>query len=148
MDARLILRQRPVVLQSVRNVTSRAPAPRRIPVPTSAVPQTKAVLTDVPLTPVPPPVVLKFVPLVIRHRNRSLVLRPVPVLLLLRLPVRNLSNPLNLRKLNVKECIRIMMIARYILVVGHVLVDISECLLLVMTITIMMPLAYPGSRIW
>lgn len=143
---RLILRQRPAVPKYVRNVTSQAPAPHRIPVPASAVPQTRAALTDVLLIPVLHPVVRLFVPLVIR--NRSPVPPPVRVLLLLRLPVRNLSNPPNLRKLNVKECIRIMMIARYILVVGHVLVDISECLLLVMTITIMMPLAYPGSRIW
>ena len=146
MDVRLILRQRRAVLQSVRNVTSQAPAPHRTPVPASAVPRTRAALTDVLLTPVLHPVVRLFVPLVIR--NRSPVPPPVRVLLLLRLPVRNLSNPPNLRKLNVKECIRIMMIARYILVVGHVLVDISECLLLVMTITIMMPLASPGNRIW
>lgn len=146
MDVLLILRQRRAVLQSVRNVTSQAPAPHRIPVPASAAPRTRAALTDVLLTPVLHPVVRLFVPLVIR--NRSPVPPPVRVLLLLRLPVRNLSNPPNLRKLNVKECIRIMMIARYILVVGHVLVDISECLLLVMTITIMMPLASPGNRIW
>lgn len=146
MDVLLILRQRRAVLQSVRNVTSQAPAPHRTPVPASAVPRTRAALTDVLLTPVLHPVVRLFVPLVIR--NRSPVPPPVRVLLLLRLPVRNLSNPPNLRKLNVKECIRIMMIARYILVVGHVLVDISECLLLVMTITIMMPLASPGNRIW
>lgn len=145
---RLILRQRRAVLQSVRNVTSQAPAPHRTPVPASAAPRTRAALTDVLLTPVLHPVVRLFVPLVNQHRNRSPVPPPVRVLLLLRLPVRNLSNPPNLRKLNVKECIRIMMIARYILVVGHVLVDISECLLLVMTITIMMPLASPGNRIW
>ena len=124
---RLILRQRPVVLQSVRNVTSRAPAPHRTPVPASAALQTRAVLTDVLLTPVPPPVALKFVPLVIRHRNRSPVLRPVPVLLLLRqilAPVDILvlpdvpNTPANVHlnvsvvsraKLNAEKCIRTIM---------------------------------------
>lgn len=148
MDVRLILRQRRAVLQSVRNVTSQAPAPHRTPVPASAVPRTRAALTDVLLTPVLHPVVRLFVPLVNQHRNRSPVPPPVRVLLQNRVHRLNLSSPPNLLKLNVKECIRIMMIARYILVVGHVLVDISECLLLVMTITIMMPLASPGNRIW
>ena len=81
---RLILRQRRAVLQSVRNVTSQAPAPHRIPVPASAVPQTRAALTDVLLTPVLHPVVRLFVPLVNRHRNRSPVPPPARVLLLLR----------------------------------------------------------------
>lgn len=83
---RLIIRQRPAVPKYVRNVTSRAPvlhpAPHRTPVPASAVPQTRAALTDVLLTPVPPPAALKFVLLVIR--NRSPVPPPARVLLLLR----------------------------------------------------------------
>lgn len=56
---------------------------QKIPVPTSAVPQTRAALTDVLLTPVLHPAALKFVPLVIRNRI------PVPVHHLLRLPVQN-----------------------------------------------------------
>ena len=81
---RLILRQRPAVPKYVRNVTSRAPAPHRIPVPASAAPRTRAALTDVLLTPVLHPVVRLFVPLVNRHRNRSPVPPPARVLLLLR----------------------------------------------------------------
>lgn len=141
---RLILRQRPAVPKYVRNVTSRAPAPHRIPVPASAAPRTRAALTDVLLTPVLHPVVRLFVPLVIR--NRSPVPPPVRVLLLLRLPVRNLSNPPNLRKLNVKECIRtIMSVSGVAAVVRYVTTDLSVCRLPVMTIFIKKPAAHHGN---
>ena len=143
---RLILRQRPAVPKYVRNVTSQAPAPHRIPVPVSAVLQTRAVLTDVLLTPVPPPVALKFVPLVIQHRHRSPVHPPAPVLLLLRLPVWNLSNPPNLRKLNAEKCIRITMsVPGAVVVVRSVTTGLSVCLLPVMIIIIKKPVVHHGN---
>ena len=161
---RLILRQRRAVLQSVRNVTSQAPAPHRIPVPASAAPRTRAALTDVLLTPVLHPVVRLFVPLVNQHRNRSLVPPPARVLLLLRqilAPVDILvlpdvpNTPANVHlnvsvvsraKLNAEKCIRtIMSVSGVAAVVRYVTTDLSVCRLPVMTIFIKKPAAHHGN---
>lgn len=72
----------PAIVIPVMKAMLTAAAPRRIPVPASAAPRTRAALTDVLLTPVLHPVVRLFVPLVNRHRNRSLVPPPARVLLL------------------------------------------------------------------
>lgn len=144
MDVRLILRQRRAVLQSVRNVTSQAPAPHRTPVPASAVPRTRAALTDVLLTPVLHPVVRLFVPLVIR--NRSPVPPPVRVLLQNRVHRLNLSSRPNLLKLNAEKCIRtIMSVSGVAAVVRYVTTDLSVCRLPVMTIFIKKPAAHHGN---
>lgn len=141
---RLILRQRPAVPKYVRNVTSQAPAPHRIPVPASAVPQTRAALTDVLLTPVPPPAALKFVLLVIR--NRSPVPLPARVLLQNRVHRLNLSSRPNLLKLNAEKCIRtIMSVSGVAAVVRYVTTDLSVCRLPVMTIFIKKPAAHHGN---
>ena len=141
---RLILRQRPAVPKYVRNVTSQAPAPHRIPVPASTVPQTRAALTDVLLIPVLHPVVRLFVPLVIR--NRIPVPPPARVLLQNRVHRLNLSNPPNLRKLNAEKCIRtIMSVSGVAAVVRYVTTDLSVCRLPVMTIFIKKPAAHHGN---
>ena len=147
---RLILRQRPAVPKYVRNVTSRAPvlhpAPHRTPVPASAVPQTRAALTDVLLTPVLHPVVRLFVPLVNRHRNRSPVPPPARVLLQNRVHRLNLSSRPNLLKLNAEKCIRtIMSVSGVAAVVRYVTTDLSVCRLPVMTIFIKKPAAHHGN---
>ena len=143
---RLILRQRPAVPKYVRNVTSQAPAPHRIPVPASAVPQTRAALTDVLLIPVLHPVVRLFVPLVNRHRNRSPVPPPARVLLQNRVHRLNLSSRPNLLKLNAEKCIRtIMSVSGVAAVVRYVTTDLSVCRLPVMTIFIKKPAAHHGN---
>ena len=142
---RLILRQRPAVPKYVRNVTSQAPAPHRIPVPASTVPQTRAALTDVLLIPVLHPVVRLFVPLVIR--NRIPVPPPARVLLQNRVHRLNLSNPPNLRKLNAEKCIQILMNVQ-----TGVLALVTEagclCLLPVKNIAEDIIYARHGNQIW
>lgn len=157
---RLILQQQPVVPKYVRNVTS--PAPHLILVPGSVAPQIRAALTDVLLTPVPPPVALEFVPHVIQHRNRSQ--SPVRVLLLLRqilVPVDILvlpdvpNTPANVHlnvsvvirlKRNAVKCIQTIMIASMVLVVvKYATIDLSVCRLPAITIITKKPAVYHGN---
>ena len=134
----------PAIVIPVMKAMLTAAAPRRIPVPESAVPRTRAALTDVLLIPVPPPAALKFVLLVIR--NRSPVPPPARVLLQNRVHRLNLSSRPNLLKLNAEKCIRtIMSVSGVAAVVRYVTTDLSVCRLPVMTIFIKKPAAHHGN---
>ena len=136
----------PAIVIPVMKAMLTAAAPRRIPVPASAAPRTRAALTDVLLTPVLHPVVRLFVPLVNRHRNRSPVPPPARVLLQNRVHRLNLSSRPNLLKLNAEKCIRtIMSVSGVAAVVRYVTTDLSVCRLPVMTIFIKKPAAHHGN---
>ena len=136
----------PAIVIPVMKAMLTAAAPRRIPVPASAAPRTRAALTDVLLTPVLHPVVRLFVPLVNRHRNRSPVPPPARVLLQNRVHRLNLSSRPNLLKLNGEKCIRtIMSVSGVAAVVRYVTTDLSVCRLPVMTIFIKKPAAHHGN---
>lgn len=136
----------PAIVIPVMKAMLTAAAPRRIPVPASAAPRTRAALTDVLLTPVLHPVVRLFVPLVNRHRNRSPVPPPARVLLQNRVHRLNLSSRPNLLKLNAEKCIRtIMSVSGVAAVVRYVTTGLSVCRLPVMTIFIKKPAVHHGN---